>query len=335
MSRVALAGLLALAGVALAACSSAAPATPVTSRQPIGLTVLYSQITPSNLPAWAAAEAGIYAANGLDVAQKDVQNGSTTMAALLSGEAQVALVGGSEALSAVAGGADIVVLAVLTPVSPWTIMVAPEIKSAADIKGQILGTGSRGGSPDVALHMALDKLGLDPSQDVTIQSVPSPKARMAALLSGAIKGGPTHPPESLELEAHGFHALIDLAALHIPAADDCVIVPRAWLSTNRQLAQSYVDSLVQATARMKKDKPFTVGVLEKYLKSTDDKAMASTYDFYVGEVIPALPYPKPEQFQSAMTELGRSNAGVQSVDMTKLLDPSLVASAEQRGLARA
>jgi len=138
-----------------------------------------------------------------------------------------------------------------------------------------------------------------------------------------------------ELEAHAFHALIDLAALNIPAADDCVIVPRAWSSTNRQLAQSYVDSLVQATARMKKDKPFTVGVLEKYLKSTDDKAMASTYDFYVGEAIPALPYPKPEQFQSALTELGRSNAGVQSVDMTKLLDPSLVASAEQRGLARA
>ncbi|MFI5267459.1 MAG: hypothetical protein ACHQ7M_08795 [Chloroflexota bacterium] len=75
-----------------------------------------------------------------------------------------------------------------------------------------------------------------------------------------------------------------------------------------------------------------MGVLKKNLKSDDDQAMSATYDYYVGEVIPKLPYPKADQLGDAEDELSVGNDAVRRVDLSKLLDDSFVKSAAQRGL---
>ena len=54
--------------------------------------------------------------------------------------------------------------------------------------------------------------------------------------------------------------------------------------------------------RIRKDKPGSVSVLKKYFKSDDTHAMEVAYDYYVGKVMPSLPFPKPEQLQDAVGE---------------------------------
>jgi hypothetical protein len=73
-------------------------------------------------------------------------------------------------------------------------------------------------------------------------------------------------------------------------------------------------------------------VLKKFYKSDDDAAMAAAYDFHAGEVVATLPFPRPEQFADALEQLAQNNPRVREVDLGKMLDPSFVQDAADRGL---
>ncbi|MCA1646391.1 MAG: ABC transporter substrate-binding protein [Chloroflexi bacterium] len=306
---------------------------PAAAKQSDGITVGYSNIAGDEIPLWVAADEGFFDAHGLNVDAQLLAGGANTVAALLSGQVQFAHAGGSEALNAAANGADLAVVAMLAPVYPYIFEASPEIKSVDDLVGKTIGVATVGGSADVATRVVLRQQGLDPARDVTIVATGSSQNRTAALVSGAIQAGMAGgPPDTLDLESRGLHPLIDLAALRLPAANTSVIAQRSWLTTHRQVAQRYVDSLIEATTHLKQDKPGTVTVLKKYYKSEDDAAMAATYDFHANEVLASLPMPRAEQFADALDQLGQSNPRVREVDLGNLLDPTFVQDAADRGL---
>ena len=305
-----------------------------TAAQSDTLNVGYSNIAGAELPLWVATDEGYFAKHGLKVTPQLVSGGANTVAALLSGQVQIADAGGSEALSAVANGADLVVVGNLSPVYPYVLEVTSDINSPEDLVGKKIGVATFGGSADVATRVALRANGIDPDKDVTFIATGSSANRTAALLSGAIQAGMAGgPPDTLSLEAQGLHPLLDLAAQQLPTANATIIAKREWVSANREAVQSYVDSLVEATAHLKQDKPGTVAVLKKYFKSDDDAAMEAAYDFFANEVTPTLPYPKPEQFADAVAQLSVNNPRIGDVDLGSVLDPSFVQSAADRGLS--
>jgi hypothetical protein len=165
---------------------------------------------------------------------------------------------------------------------------------------------------------------------VTIVAVGSLQNRTAALLNGAIDGGLAQPPEQLALEDKGFHVLYDLAAQKIPAAADTIVVQRSWLNNNRELAQRYIDSIVEATARARADKQLSLNVLQNYFKTADQPALQTTYDFFVGTVLTLYPTVSPDLFSDTVTQLSATNSKVKGFDVSSIIDDSLVQSAMQR-----
>jgi NitT/TauT family transport system substrate-binding protein len=327
------AGGAAAVALLLTACGQAS--APATSERPLTqVTAAYSNITGDNIPSWVAMKAGIFKKNGLDVDLKLISGGAATMAALLSDGIQIGQLGGAEALSATAQGADLVVVATLAPVFPYVFMVPESIKVAADLKGKKVGVSSRGGSADIATQLVLRGANLDPNRDVTIVAVGSHANRTAALASGAIQGAVDDPPDSVELLEKGFHVLFDLAKQKLPAAQTVVMAKRAWVEGHKDVVQRYVDSLVQAMVKAKKEKAFTVGVLKTYFNRDNEHAMTVAYDFFVGEVLPILPYPEKVQFDEAQKVLGAKTPKVLTVDVGKLIDRSYVQSAANRKLDR-
>ena len=297
------------------------------------VSVGYSNIAGGELPLWTAAEDGYFSDNGVNPDVQLISGGANTVAALVSGQVQIAHAGGSEALSAIANGADLIVLGTLTPVYAYVLEVSPDINSPSDLAGKKLGVATFGGSADIATRVVLRQAGIDPDADVTMVATGSAANRTAALLSGAIQGGmAAGPPDTLSLEAQGLHPLFDLAALKLPAAIDTIIAQRGWVDSNHELVQRYIDSIVQSAARAKQDRDGSIAILKKYYNSDDDAAMNATYDFNANEVIPTLPFPKPEQFHDAVQQLSVNNPRVADVDLTKVLHPEFVQSAADRGL---
>ncbi|HVA24987.1 MAG TPA: ABC transporter substrate-binding protein [Chloroflexota bacterium] len=299
--------------------------------QPGQILAAYSEIVTSNLPMWAAKEGGIYQKNGINVDLRLIES-SLSIGALLAGQVQVAGVGGSETLAAAVSGGDVKILATTTPVYPYKLEVAANIKTPADLKGKKIAISRVGSSSDVATRAGLKKIGLNPDKDVSIVQVGSLQARTAAMVSGAVQASMANPPDTLTLEDQGFHALVDLSTLDLPASNNGVVVQGAWLAGHKAEAQKYIDSYVQAIARVKKDKPFALQVMQKYLKMTDTRKLNAAYDYWVGKTMPTLPYPKANQFTDSVAVIALKNPAAKTYDLNRLIDPSFIQSAADRGM---
>jgi NitT/TauT family transport system substrate-binding protein len=318
------------AAKAPAAATSAGPASAAATK----LLILYSASSIDQMPEWAALDGGYFQKNGLDVELQYVAGGTKTIGALLSGQSQISIQGGNEAMSAVAGGADLVLISSLLPVYAFKFEAGPGIKSIEDIKGKKLGVSTVGGTADVALRSFLRKHNIDPDKDVTIVATGDPTTSQAALVSGAVQGSLSVPPNSIKAEAAGTRPLADLASEHIPNAQNSVTVQRTWLDANRPTAQKLVDSLVQGLARIKTDKPFAEQVMKKYLKYDDQKGLDVTYDFFNSEVWPDYPHVQADQLSDGLAELSKKNDKLKTFNPASMIDDSLVQDAEKRGLAK-
>ncbi|TME25528.1 MAG: ABC transporter substrate-binding protein [Chloroflexi bacterium] len=310
--------------------STAASATPVA---PIAVKVAYTNLTGDSLPVWTAMDAGIFAKNGLTVDLQSINGGAQGMAALLSSGVEIVGVGGAEALSATASGGKVTATAVLTPVFPYFLMAAPEIKTVQDLKGKKIGISNPGGSSDIATRKALKAIGLDPDKDVTLIALSSHAQRTAALFAGSIQAAVDDPPNTAELIDKGFHSVYDLAGQKLATAQTAIVVQSAFLTSKKEAMQRFIDSIVEANAWMKKNKAQTVTIMKKYFNAAAGaKGYEEAVDFYAGEALAALPYPKPELFAAAQETLGATNAAVKSIDVKTMVDESFVKSAADRGV---
>jgi len=295
----------------------------------------YSNISADDWVMWYAFEKGIFKERGLDVDMQSISGGAQTSAALLANQIQVGQFGGSEALSAVAGGADLIVVGNMAPVYPYLLYAQKQYKTLSDLKGKKIGVSNKGGSSDIATRAALKANGFDPDKDFQIVAVGSHANRTAALLNGSIDAGVDDPPEDQELVKAGLNVVVDVAAQKLPAANTGIIVQRTYLNANKDVIQAYVDATVIARSRMAKDKDGSVTVLKKYFKITEDESPAHAYNFFIGgssPVTPPYPFPAVEQFKDAVAILGADNDKIKSVDISKMLDTSFVKSAQDRKL---
>ena len=339
-------GFVASLALLVSACTPSAPAVSTTASTPTTpppaaaasgdrVSVSSAPGSVNDQPAWVAQETGIFQRYGINL---DVQYlaAAQGIAALLSNQVQIAHSGGAETLGGLAGGADLVIVANLVPVIPYQFYAGPSIQTAADLKGKKIGITSVGASYDTALRIVLPKLGLDPNTDVSLIPVGSIPNVTAALFNGAIDGAPlvVSPAAFRAVQGGNFHEVFDFAPNAGPYSGDLVVVKRDYLNQNRELVQRYVDALVQGIARFKVDRATSIQVDQKYLDETDETLLARTYDYFVQNVTPSQPLPKPEQFTEVVAALAKGNEAANRIDLNKALDPSLVQSSVDRGLDR-
>jgi NitT/TauT family transport system substrate-binding protein len=301
------------------ATTGAGASTPAPGASAKKISIAYSNLIADSLSLWMAKEAGVFARNGLDVELEYIAS-SNAFAALLAGQVQASAGGGSEVISGVANGADVVVVANLMPIYPYFMEAAARIRTPEDLKGGQIAITNPGATFDIASRVALKKVGLNPDADVQFIKTGSVVNVQSALMSGQVQGGLAQVPDTLKLEAAGLHPVIDMSTLNAPASGTVLSMPRAYIAANADVPQKIADSIVQAYALEKQDKAMTVKVLAQYLNSDDEAAMSATYDYYVAKAAPIAP--KPEQFADSYAVLAEQNPQVNSVDLSKMLEGS-------------
>lgn len=173
--------------------------------------VRYEEVVRSVLymPMYVAMEKGYFKDEGLDVSLKTSQGTDKGMAALLSGSADIVLIG-PEASVYVANSESPVktrVFAGLTATDGFLLLsrTPQETFSWENLKGKRVMSFRPGSNPDVFLMTAMDKHGLDPAKDVRMVSNIGPAARAGAWMAGQADYGIFLEPEAsnLEREGHG------------------------------------------------------------------------------------------------------------------------------------
>jgi NitT/TauT family transport system substrate-binding protein len=215
------------------------------------------------------------------------------------------------------------------------LSVSKNINSVSDLKGKKVGVSSFGSTSDTTTREVLSKEGLAPS-DVTYVAVGSPPARASALVSGAIQGALTAPPDSFDLAAQGVKNLVDTSTLGLPPEVGGIYVTTSpYLDANKAVLQKFVDSVIQAEQEIKnpRDKSFVMSEMNKYLPGHTTQVLDQTYTWEQGQVT-VPPTVSAAQFTDTLQQVAKRNPKANGFDVSKVVNDSLVQSAVQRGLAK-
>jgi len=285
--------------LALLACAAAARA------QPAHVEVELGDVSLQKVPFIIAADAGIYAKNGLDVhqfitpraAQAVVGVGIQVPPEYIGKEHQKSAiqVGGGAPLIYSAGQpgtpAHRIIVATNENIVRDHIITRPDIHSERELKGKVLASSFHNvtGYDGVVYlrHMGLTK-------DVKIVEA----ATLDELKAGKVDAVMATLFMTTRAQELGLHDLVDIAKYKLAEPGSGISVDAEFLASNRDVVARFVKASVEATARMKKDKNIFSATLAKWFNVTDPGMVDRL--FAMAQGFPDKPYPSVEGIKIAM-----------------------------------
>jgi ABC-type nitrate/sulfonate/bicarbonate transport system substrate-binding protein len=242
--------------------------------RPLRIAFLFTSGTMASV--WMAKETGGFAKEGLDVEM--ISMGSTlALPALLANEVDVIQVSAAPVITASLRGFDVVFIAGMLNTMIWDLYARPEIKSAEQLRGKIVGTDRPGSPVAYGTLVALRKLGLT-GRDVQLRPFGGSIQIAAALQSGQITAGAAGPPLSFHVERNGFHSMV--STLDQPYQNVGLVVRRGRMNELAPRLVSLLRAVRGGIDRYYADKAFTLKVIPKYTRDTDPDIIDRTYEFY-------------------------------------------------------
>jgi ABC-type nitrate/sulfonate/bicarbonate transport system substrate-binding protein len=225
----------------LALAASAAQAQP---------TALRMKMFPGaqSLPVLAAVSQGFFERQGLKVEVLFTVNSQEQRDGLASGDFQIAQAAVDNAVAMVELAKQDVVIVTGGDSSMNEFVVQPDVKTYADLKGQVLLVDA----PNTAYALQLKKImlnnGLKEGTDYKIYAIGGTGLRLKGMRENkAYKGGMLNPPFSIDAEAAGLKSLGRAIDLIGPYQASGTFVLRSWAKANRGLLERYIAGFIQGT----------------------------------------------------------------------------------------
>ena len=293
----------------------------------------HSARTMSQAMPWICEEAGLFRKYDLDFQLVYISSAPIVTAALLGGDAQVAISGGEAIIRAYAQGAtDLVFIGSAKNTLTHSILARAEIKRPEDLKGKKLGLSRLGSNSHYFVIQALRKSGVDPSEVNFIQTGGQVE-NLAALLSGNVDAATmTGPSGGTRAVAQGYRYVVYGPDLHIPFAAATLITRRSLLNAHGPAIEKFVRATAEAMKILFLDKELTYKVLAKQLRINDRKLLDAAYDEEIKVLEPRLEF-KTEAFQAIIDETGKVDARAKKFKPSDFVDRRyLDGSAKERFL---
>ena len=280
----------------------------------------HSARTMSQAMPWIAEEAGLYRKYDLDFQLVYISSAPLVTAALLGGDAQVAISGGEAIIRAHAQGAtDLVFIASAKNTLTHSILAKPEIKRPEDLKGKKLGVSRLGSNSHYFVIQALRKSGMEPTE-VTFIQTGGQVENLAALFSGAVDAATmTGPSGGTRAAAQGFRYVVYGPDLHIPFAAATLITRRTVINSRAPVIEKFVRVTAEAMKILFLDKELTYKVLAKQLRINDRKLLDAAYDEEIKVLEPRLEF-KTEAFQAIIDETAKVDPRAKKIKPQDLVD---------------
>ena len=280
---------------------------------------------------WIAREAGLLQKYNLDFQLVFIASSPAVTAAMLGGDAEIALTGGEGNIRAyVQGATDFVFIGAVKNVLTHSILAGPDIKRPEDLKGKKIGINRIGSNPHFFAVQALRQKGLDPTKDVQfIQSGGSPET-LAALVSGSLDAASLNPPADTQAISQGFHYVIYGPDQRVPYVATAFVTLRPVLAKRTQVLGQFMHAMAEAAKIIHTDKEFTYKVLGKYLRVTDRKVLDASYNTEIKAVESRLEI-RPEGIQGILDEVAKVDPRARKVKPEELIDRRFLEEMDKSG----
>jgi NitT/TauT family transport system substrate-binding protein len=269
------------------------------------------------LPAEVARHRGFFREQNLD-AKLLLTRSEVDRAALASGNIDYTLRAGSTFVSAARGlPVKIILLGTVRPF--WGLVVRPEVKSVAELKGKSMGVPGLLGSQQISAKFILKQAGLDPERDVVYRVVDS-GTRIAALTAGTIDCSMMDYGEAFRAKKAGFKMLVNAAEVHGLIAGGLGVNTKKLREQPDQVRR-VLRAMLQALRYLQENPEGTQQVMMSWLKL--DREMAA--DIYQ---MAKNSYTKDglveESLMNSLVSSMLAEAGIKNVAPAQLVDFTLL-----------
>jgi sulfonate transport system substrate-binding protein len=230
---------------------------------------------------WVAAEQGFYRKHGVNVEVINIHSGPQTMAAIASGDIQIAYTIPGTVLSAAAAGMDAVFFGGIVNRADGDFVVAQSIARAEDLKGKKLGVQSIGGGVWSLAMLALEHLGLEPSRDKIMVLVLGDQPILTqAMATGKIDAAYLGYTFSTLLKEKGFRVLLDIGKAPIAYQGLALAARRSYVQQNGAIIDAVLRGTLEGVAFIQKpaNRDAALKSLTRHLRLSSSKEAESGYE---------------------------------------------------------
>ncbi|MFD2055806.1 ABC transporter substrate-binding protein [Mesorhizobium calcicola] len=200
------------------------------------------------LPVFIAEEQGLFERHGIKIVYKRMGSVDKATAAVVEGEADLAITPPEGAVADFVEGGELRVVAGNAVRLPMSLVARPGISSIAELKGKRIGTSSLTEGTAIYTQIMLAEAGLRYPGDYEFVLAGIHTKRWEALQSGEIDCAPQPAPWNFLAKDEGYE-LIGEVNVAIPEILFTAIIGKAsWLKANADLVARFLKALIEAHA---------------------------------------------------------------------------------------
>ncbi|MEX0804423.1 MAG: ABC transporter substrate-binding protein [Candidatus Binatia bacterium] len=294
------------------------------------LLAIYTARVMSQSYPWIAEEAGLFKKYDLEVPLVFVTPGPPSVAAILSGDSEVAVIGAASITRPfVQGNKDPVLIGGIKSILTHSIVAKPDIKTSEQLKGKRIGVSRIGSNPHYFAVQALRHSKIDAREVSFIQTGGAPET-LAALVAQGIDAAVLTVPTDAQALKLGYHYVIYGPDLGIAYAATTLTTRRSLIVKRGPVIGRFMRAMAEAAKIMHTDKEYTYKILGKVLRIDDRKLLDTSYNVEIKALEPRLAI-KLEGLQSTLDEIAPIDPRAKTVKPQEMIDTRFLDEMEKSG----
>jgi NitT/TauT family transport system substrate-binding protein len=294
------------------------------------LNVIYTARVMSQSYPWIAQEAGLFKKYDLDISLVFVTPGAPAVAAVLTGDSEVTVLGAATITRPIVqGNKDPVFIGGIKSLLTHSLIAKPDIKRPEQLKGKRIGVSRIGSNPHYFAVQALRHYNIDPREVTFIQAGGAPETLATLVAQGIDVAVLTVPTDAQALKL-GYHYVVYGPDLRIAYAATTLNARRSILAKRGPVIGRFMRAMAEAAKIMHTDREYVYKVLEKYLRIDDLKLLEASYNVEIKALEPRLAM-KPEGFQSTLDEIAPTEPRAKTMKPQEMLDTRYLDEMDKSG----
>jgi NitT/TauT family transport system substrate-binding protein len=291
----------------------------------------YSGLSPATAMLWVAQEGKLFEKHGLNPEVLFLRN-NLGQSAMIAGEIEMCSYSASLMAPARVQGADLVMIVSFQQKLNYRLVVRPEIRTLADLKGKVLGVTRYGTVNDATMRLLISKLGLNPERDVTLIQVgdSAPVVATSLIAGKTFDGALLQPPYYNKAVESGFRVFANMEEMDIPFQQVGLNTTQRLIARNPDVVRRVVKSIIDGVQLIRNNPAVAKRAIGRYMQIKDEKVLEESYQQLKGTA-EIKPYPSAEGFKTILDDLAKKLPAARTANPREFMDARFIQELDKSG----
>ena len=290
----------------------------------------YSGATITNSMLWVTHEGRLFEKNGIDAEILYLQT-TLGQTAMIAGEIQMCVYSASLLTPARLQGADVVMLLSFLHKPIYRLVVRPEIRTVAELRGKRIGITRFGTVSDWTTRLLLSRLGLDAEKDVILVQSGDVPVLVNGLAAGkTIDAAIMQPPYDKKLAAMGLRVLLNMQEMDIVLQQTGLNTTQKFIARSPDIVRRVVKSMVEGIHFMRNNPAVAKRAIGKHMQIKDERDLEDSYQLLRSFIQPK-PYPNLDGFKPIFEEAGKRLPAAKNANAKEFVDTRFIEELDKSG----